>query len=282
MADRVEELERLQRLREAGTLDEAEFEAEKARLLRGRRVSAPLVLGVVGAVAATGALGWLVGGDIVTPTPTPTPTVRARPTPTPSPTPVDRLAAAERAAFPSGRSLDVGGVRVVYDAGTLVDAPFGPVLVSGGEVPDASHADSGYVAAHYLRADGDAFAVTRAFPDAVKSGSNGALTEMSVSGKFGPLPVIYAQGGGTWQGYTCAWTTLTELRAAGPSELVTFMTVYEDSTRAGGESIEGKIADIVPGQSFAVRFSGSREFTSTYVRRGGRYVLASGEALEGC
>ena len=37
MADRVEELERLQRLREAGTLDEAEFEAEKARLLRGRR-----------------------------------------------------------------------------------------------------------------------------------------------------------------------------------------------------------------------------------------------------
>ena len=72
------------------------------------------------------------------------------------------------------------------------------------------------------------------------------------------------------------------MREKATGELVTFMTVYEDSTRAGGESIEGKIADIVPGQSFAVRFSGSREFTSTYVRRGGRYVLASGEALEGC
>ena len=285
MADRIDELERLQRLRDAGTLDEAQFEAEKVRLLRPRRVSAPWVLGVIGAVAATGALGWVVGTNVLQPAPAPTPSARPTPTPSPSPveTPVDRLAAAERAAFPAGRSLETeDGVRVLFAPGTLVDAPFGPVLVSQGHVPDASHADSGYVAVHYLRASDDGFTVARAFPEAVKSGSNGDMTEMAVSLNFADLPVIYTQGGGTWQGYTCGWTTLTELRPDGPAELVTVMTMYEDSSRAGGESIAGKIADVVPGRSFTVRFSGSREFTNTYERRGGRYVLAAGEALEGC
>jgi hypothetical protein len=283
--DRIGELERLQRLRDAGTLDDAQFEAEKARLLRPRRVSAPWVLGVAGAVAATAAIGWAVGTNVLQPAPAPTPSARPTPTPSPSPvaTPVDRLAAAERAAFPAGRSLEnEDGVRVLFAPGTLVDTPFGPVLVSQGRVPDASHADSGYVAVHYLRPTDDGYAVTRSFPEAVKSGSNGDMAEMAVSPKFGELPVIYAQGGGTWQGYTCGYTTLTELRPDGPAELISFMNLYEDSSRAGGESIEGKIADVVPNRSFTVRFSGSREFTNTYERRGGKYVLAAGEALEGC
>jgi len=116
----------------------------------------------------------------------------------------------------------------------------------------------------------------------VRSGSFGQIAELSVSAKFGALPVIYAQGGGTWQGYTCGWTTLTELRPGGPAELVRVMTLYSDGSRDDGESTEGKIADIVPGRSFAVNFTGSRNFTARYERRGDRYVLAGGEALEGC
>lgn len=287
MADRIEDLERLQRLRDAGTLDEAQFEAEKARLLRPRRVSVPLVLGVVGAIAATGAIGWVVGGNIIQPAPAPTPTVRPTPTPSPSPseTHTDRLADAERAAFPSGRSLETeDGVRVLFAPGTLVDAPFGPVLVSQGHVPDASHADSGYVAVHYLTAADAGFTVARAFPEAVKSGSFGEMSEMAVSSKFGDLPVIYTEGGGTWQGYTCGWTTLTELRPDGPKELVTFMDSYEDGNSDEGGSTAGKIADIVPGRSFTVTFTGARNFTAIYIRRGDRYVLQGGDdnALEGC
>ena len=283
--DRMDELERLARLRDAGTLSDAEFEAEKARLLRPRRVSAPWVLGPVGAVAAIGGIGWLIGENAISPTPVPTPTGRATPTPAPTPAspPADRLAAAERVAFPSGRSHETAdGVRVVYEPGTLVDAPFGPVLVSEGRVPDASHADSGYVGVHYLRPAEGGFTLARAFPEAVKSGSFGQVAELSVSAKFGDLPVIYARGGGTWQGYTCSWTTLTELRPDGPAELVAVMTLYSDGSSDDGESTEGKIADIVPRRSFKVDFTGSRNFTASYVRRGDRYVLADGEALEGC
>lgn len=280
------ERERLQRPRDAGTLDDADHATEKARRLRPGRVSTPLVLGAVAAVAATGALGWVVGNTILQPAPAPTPAARPTPTPTSSPleTPADRLAAAERAAFPSGRSYETkDGVRILYAPGTVVDAPFGPVLVSQGHVPDAAHVDSGYVAIHYLQAAGDGFTVARAYPEAVKSGSFGEMSDMAVSPKFGDLPVVYAEGGGTWQGYTCSWTTLTELRPDGPAELVTFMDGYEDGNGDGG-STQGKIADIVPGRSFAVTFTGARTFTATYVRRGNRYVLQGGDAnaLQGC
>lgn len=237
-----------------------------------------------GGLAAAGAIGWVVG-NTAGPEPLPSPSAVATPSPTPSAAPVDALAAAQAAAFPEGLFGQTdGGSRIDYQPGTLVEAPFGPVLVNEGRVRDAAHVDAGTVAVHYLRREGSGFAVARAFPKAVESGSNGAMAEMAVSDKFSDLPVIYAQGGGTWQGYTCSWTTLTELRPDGPAELVRFMDGYSNdgAVEDGAESSEGKIADIVPGRSFTVRFTGTRAFTATYVRRGGKYVLESGEELTGC
>lgn len=238
-----------------------------------------------GGLATAGAIGWVVGNGVGGPEPLPSPTVAATRSPTPSAAPVDALAAAQAAAFPEGRTgQSESGSRIDYQPGILVEAPFGPVLVNEGRVRDAAHVDAGTVAVHYLRREGSDFAVARAFPKAVESGSNGAMAEMAVSDKFSDLPVIYAQGGGTWQGYTCSWTTLTELRPEGPAELVRFMDGYsnEGAVEDGAESSEGKIADIVPGRSFTVRFTGTRAFTATYVRRGVKYVLEGGEELTGC
>lgn len=240
-----------------------------------------------GALAMAGVIGWRIGSDVPEPAPSPSASAAPTPTPTATPDPAARLAAATRAAFPAGPAGQTdSGSRIDYQPGTLVDAPFGPVLVSEGRVADAAHVDSGYVGAFYLRADGTGFALAKAYPEAVKSGSFGQMSEIAVSAKFSDLPVVYAQGGGTWQGYTCSWTTLTELRPEGPAELVSFMDSYsnEGAVEDGGESTSGKIADIVPGRSFNVRFTGSRTFTASYVRRGNRYVLEGGEAnaLQGC
>jgi hypothetical protein len=42
-------------------------------------------------------------------------------------------------------------------------------------------------------------------------------------------PVIAAEGGGTWQGYTCSILTLTELRPGGPAEIANMPLSYDDS-----------------------------------------------------
>jgi hypothetical protein len=239
----------------------------------------------IGVLTAMGAFGWMVGSNVQGPKPAPSPSASVAPVPTPSAPPVDQIAAAQAAAFPEGLTGQTeSGSRIDYQPGILVDAPFGPVLVNEGRISDAAHVDAGTVAVHYLRRAGSGFAVARAFPEAVVSGSNGAMAEMAVSDKFSDLPVIYAQGGGTWQGYTCSWTTLTELRPDGPAELVRFMDGYSNAgaVEGGAESSEGKIADIVPGRSFTVRFTGTRAFTATYVRRGGKYVRESGEEQTGC
>lgn len=265
--------------------------ADAAAPTRSRR-AVGLAVGA-GALVAVGALAWaLLSGR--EPPPRPTPTAALSPV---ASTPADRLAGrstlervrvAERAAFPNGRSYaSPDGPHIAYEPGTLVDVPFGPVLVNEGRVPDGSHADSGHVAIHYLVPEGRGYRVIGAYPDAVRSGSFGELGELAVSRKFGRLPVVYTQGGGTWQGYTCSWTTLTELGPKGPRELATFMDAYDDSgatVDGAGGTTRGKITDIVPDRSFAVTFTGTRSFTARYVRQGDSYVLEGGErnALTGC
>lgn len=194
-----------------------------------------------GALVAAGALAWaLLPGreqpSRPTPTASPSPAASAPADPLANLSSAEQVRLTERAAFPNGRSYaSPDGPHIAYEPGTLVDAPFGPVLVSEGRVPDGSHADSGHVAIHYLAPDGRGYRVTGAYPDAVRSGSFGQLSELAVSRKFGRLPVVDTQGGGTWQGYTCSWTTLTELGPTSPRELATFMDAYDES----GATVDG-------------------------------------------
>jgi hypothetical protein len=323
MSSRYDELERLQRLRESGALTDEEFQSEKRRLL-GHQTIAPsdeaaveaaeeapsrrrlyIIVGVAALVVAIVA-GLLIGrmsggGDEIVDLPMPeqnaaadanvveakaAPDVRALPA-------EEQLARAFEAAFGSrGEAAlavqsDGADEDVRYAPGKLIWPAFGPVLLSEGQVQDAAHVSAGKIAIHYLKPAADRFEVVRAWPAGVATGSFGRVAHWSVSPRFSTWPVIASEGGGTWQGYTCSWLTLTELRPGGPVELATVPLSYDDSGAktddSGAMSIDGKILNIVKNQSFDVVYSGSRAFSDHYVRSGDRYSVAGGKStMESC
>jgi hypothetical protein len=180
-------------------------------------------------------------------------------------------------ALPPG--AEDGAETVAYTPGRLVETSYGPVLISEGKVPDAAHVNAGRLAVHYLRPEGDHFAVVRAFPAAVAAGSFGQVGKWSVSPRFSDFPVIATQGGGMWQGYACSNLILTELRPDGPVELVAIPLTYDDTgakTDDSGVAIQGKLINIVRNQSFDVVYSGARAFSEHYVRTPTGYALAGG------
>jgi len=212
------------------------------------------------------------GNQAQKPAPTPTPSASA----TPVADPAARLAAAVKAAWSEG----VKQGPITFDDNKLIDTAFGPVLVSHGHVPDAAHVDGGTIAVTYLDAEGVGFRVRKRFPKAAESGSFGDLAEWSVSDKFLDRPVIYVEGGGTWQGYTCSVTTLVELRPDGPVEIVSFPSLYDDggAVEDKAQSIQGKIGDIRKGRDFVVKFEGTRSFAERYLWQDGKYRRQGGES----
>ena len=162
-----------------------------------------------------------------------------------------------------------------------VQAPFGAVTIDEVSLEGGSHADAGHLHVRYLDADGS----TRAdYPEAVVMGSWGAMGDWSVRDDFGTYPVIVAQGGGTWQGSTCSWTSVTELAPDGPVELLNFLD-YHDNLGAGQDptqeytgALDGPSAD----GTLTVRYSGTLNQVVTYRRKGNAYEVVSGEEPEGC
>ena len=321
MSSRYDELERLQRLRESGVLTDEEFQLEKRRLL-GHETIAPAedalvaaprthsrrrlwialaVAALVLAVIAGLYFGKTSGSDdgiIDLPMPTENeaadsnlvqpkalPDIRTLP-------PAEQLARAFEAAFGSrGEAvLSVPGngadEDVRYAPGRLVWPAFGPVLISEGKVQDPAHASAGKIAIHYLRPAADRFEVARAFPAAIATGSNGQVARWTLDPRFSNWPVVAAEGGGTGQGYTCAWLTLTELRPDGPARVANVPLVYDDrgaKEDGTGRAIEGRILNIVRNQSFDVVYSGSRAFSEHYVRSARGYAVAGGRStMETC
>ncbi|MEA3066215.1 MAG: hypothetical protein QOJ27_2676 [Sphingomonadales bacterium] len=320
MSSRYEELERLQRLRESGALTDEEFQAEKRRLLGHETIPPPeeasesgpeapsrrplyIVIGIAALIVAVAAglwLGNLAGlagssgddGNATLPPETNAPDanlVQAEAPPDVRSLPADeQLARAFEAAFGSrGEAVltvqaDGASEDVRYAPGRLLWLPFGPVLLSEGKVQDPAHVSAGKIAIHYLRPAADRFEVVRAFPSGIVTGSFGQVAHWSVSPRFSTWPVIAAEGGGTWQGHTCSWLTLTELGPGGPAELATVPLSYDDAGAKAGEaealSIDGKILNIVKNQSFDVVYSGSRAFSEHYVRGGNGYKVAGGKS----
>jgi hypothetical protein len=317
MSSRYDALERLQRLRESGALTDEEFQAEKRRLL-GHETVAPdpdeveaapagsrrrlwILLGLAAlAVAVAAGIFWgkmsRGGDDGIIDLPMPTENeagasnqIEAKSVPDVRTLPAEeQLARAFEAAFGSrGEAVvsvagDGSDDDVRFTPGRLVWPAFGPVLVSEGKVQDPAHANSGRIAVHYLKPAGDRFELVRAFPSAVATGSMGQVARWSLSPRFSVWPVVVAEGGGTWQGYTCASLTLAELRPGGPVRLATVPLVYDDrgaKADGTGRSIEGKILNIVRDQSFDVVYSGSRAFSEHWVRSGNGYAVAGGKSL---
>jgi len=120
----------------------------------------------------------------------------------------------------------------------------------------------------------------RAYLNGVETGSSGQVARWSVSPRFSDWPVIAAEGGGTWQGYTCSTLTLTELRPTGPVDMVTVPLSYDDTGaqpgNSAGTAIGGKILNVVKNESFDVVYTGARSFSEHWVRNGDRYQVAGG------
>jgi hypothetical protein len=203
---------------------------------------------------------------------------------TPASVAADQAATAFHAVFGKSDSVILkkqGPLKenVKYTPGDLVQAPFGPVLLSPGEVLDPSHANAGKLAIVYLKPGEKGFDVVKRFVPATEIGSFGKIVDFSVSRSFGDLPVVTVNGAGNWQGYSCSATSLIELAPDGPRLMATVPMTYDNSGAAGGKSptqINGRIENIKPGKSFDVVYFGSSEFTERYVRQSGAYVLASG------
>ena len=191
-------------------------------------------------------------------------------------------AAAFRKAF-AKPTVTLEGEKIKYEPVALVEVEGRKVLVAKGTVIDAAHVTSGKVAAIYFGADGK---VQARHLKALESGSSGVIADVSVSTKFGSLPMIVAEGGGTWQGYSCDMVSLVELTLSGPREVADVPTYYDDSgideKAETGVTLTGKIANIQPGKSFDVVYSGSRSFTETWVRRGDKYELAGETKMLSC
>jgi hypothetical protein len=169
---------------------------------------------------------------------------------------------------------------VKYTPGELISAPFGTVLLSPGEVADATHVNAGKLAIFYLRPTAKGFDVVKRFVPATEAGSFGKIVDWSVSRSFGDLPIVSVNGAGNWQGYSCSTTTLLELTPEGPRHLATLPMTYDNSgaVGAGGKlmQINGRIDNIQPNKAFDVVYFGSKQFTEHYVRKDNVYVLATG------
>ena len=192
------------------------------------------------------------------------------------------LAAAFRAAFREDRKAILKdadapqGVR--YTPGQLVEAPFGPVLLSPGQVINAAHVSPGRFAVFYLRNTSEGFQVRKRFVPALQTGSGGKIDRWRVSHVFGLLPIVMIHGSGTWQGCSSSWIDFLELAPDKPRQLASLHMKYDDREamfeRGRPQRIAGSIAHIIPNHSFDVVYSGSKGFRERYVRRGHRYVLA--------
>lgn len=318
MTDHLEAIERLHRLKESGALSEEEFAAQKARLLAEATapsvdplphepaapapVNKGLLAGIAAAVVVAGAGAWYVLSErsASKPVPTAIATDGAAALATVGPPAIAtlpegeqlRLASIAALGFTGSRTRKEGVQSVITKAERLIQLPFATVLLTSTARPDGCHACSGFVGVYYLQDEGGKFKVTGKWPEAVSGWGWGNVPEWRLSNDYTANPAVVASGSDGNQGYFCGGTTITELTPKGPitSFIATSATnegaVDPDmgTTSIGDppKNLEGKIVGVQKGKSLQVRVTGTDSFTESYVMRGGKYVIASGETKLGC
>jgi hypothetical protein len=320
--DHLDAIERLHRLKESGALSEAEFAAQKAKLLEAAAAPAPepvaaepdwsaapspglnkgLLSGIAAAVVVLGAGAWygLSGSGEPSSEPTAAASDAAAAVATPTVPALAslpegeqlRLAALAALGFTGSRTRKEGTQAVITKAERLVQLPFGVALLTSTHRPDDCHACSGFVGVYYLKDAGGQFKVTGKWPEAVSGWGWGTVPEWRLSSEYTANPAVVASGSGGNQGYFCGSTTITELTAKGPvtSYIATSSTnegaVDPDmgTTSVGDplKNLEGTIVGVKKGKSLQVKVTGTDSFTESYVMKGGKYVLTSGETKLGC
>lgn len=170
-------------------------------------------------------------------------------------------------------TVDLGGGRIA--------------LLSTGVLRDAGHSGDGLNAIHYLaRRDGRLHVVGRWFGLGAGGSHGASATRWGVTRALSEWPILYTEGGGTWQGCSISVAVLTELRPDGPADVADLQVFYSDAGTGWTtppREVHGAIVRAEPGRAFTVRYHGSESFEETWVRDGSRYRLAGGDSrVPGC
>lgn len=198
--------------------------------------------------------------------------------------------AAWNAPAPLHRKVREDGISrgVTYEDSRLI--PLGGdryALVSSGNVEDAAHVDSGALSIHYLKRTASGFERTGGWPEFVWDGAFGNAPTWDLRTDIATDPAILTSSGGTWQGYSCEWSTLIELTPQGP---VTRTEVIPTGYDSGGAVEDPKAAKTMSatviadqkGRSFIVRYRGDRTVSVPYTLTGNRYVTTAKPDLLTC
>jgi hypothetical protein len=316
MTDRIEALERLQRLRESGALSEEEFAAEKAALLgragavaeeeppvpdvdreravvaRRRRPEWLIPAALLAGLAVFALAAWLVlrggGGETAdmsqanVAAPVVEPTDQNVVEPAPAPTIRDRpeaeqLAAAFRAAFGTRTTRQIEEADIAFRPGRLVWVGDHAMLVSNGTNAEECHACAGMVAVHRLAPAAGGFRVEGEWLS-VATDDYGRPPDWRVTDELTGRPALRVENGGGNQGIFCSFVTWYDLASAQPAEIARVQTGYTNEGEEGGFELEGRIANLRPSRSFDVVYTGYESFTETYRLRGGRFQFEGAES----
>lgn len=181
----------------------------------------------------------------------------------------------------------VKGEKITFVPLTLIRLP-GDVtaLVSTGVSDCEAHACAGLNSVHYLRRDksGADYVKAGEWLDVGMSGTWGSpATRWGWTDAITGTPVLYTEGGGTWQGYSCAGAALTELGPKGPVEIARIPVYYSDTGSDNGSTLRGTITAAEQGRSFTVTYAGSETFSERYVRgTDGTYKLEGKTRMKTC
>ena len=195
------------------------------------------------------------------------------------------LAAAPAIAAEAEPGLPAIGDDEEIVATRLIETPFGPVRITELAARDASHGTPGALTVTYLAQQDGELVTALEYPHTVETGSNGRMASWHVDDRFTDWPMLVAEGGGTWQGETCSWVTLTELRPTGPLLQASWQS-YHATDGAFGEPEEttGEVLDIERNARFTVRYSGSQVFENVWYKRDDQFIMEGedGNVLLGC
>jgi hypothetical protein len=160
-------------------------------------------------------------------------------------------------------------------------------LISMGSNDNQGHVSSGMNAVHYLRKTAAGYTVAGEWMGVGTVGTFGQpALSYALTAKLGKNPYLITEAGGTWQGYTCGWTNLTELTPGKPIARGSFGSGYSNSGAAGSkrkiQELEGVIISAIPDTSFTVSFSGTRQLLQTWALGKEEYTLKSKDQIPEC
>lgn len=178
---------------------------------------------------------------------------------------------AEHRTYRSGKLVPLDGDRFAFIS-----------KGQGGE----GHVSAGSLSIHYLKRTANGFERVGSWPAFLISGTWGSPPEWKIRTDLTPSPTLIAEGGGTWQGYTCSWAHVVELTPQRPVIRIDQIGIsYSDGGAREDGSSEGMEGVLLPGQkgkTMRVRYTGDVDATVTYAKVGEVYDPVNLPELPGC